>query len=145
MTRRNTIQRDLVLNAVRELKNHATAEEVYNRVSEDSPNVSRATVYRNLNVLAEEGSIRRIVIPGQADRYDHTTSEHYHARCIKCGGVFDVSMEPVPDITSHIDDAGGFVFLGCDIIFKGICPKCDHNGGKNHGKQVHRNTDRKES
>lgn len=130
MTRRNTIQRDLVLNAVCELKNHATAEEVYIRVRKDSPNVSRATVYRNLNVLAEEGSIRKIEIPGQADRYDHTISEHYHARCIKCGRVFDVNMGIMPDMTSRINDAGGFVFLGCDIIFKGICTDCNNNGGK---------------
>ena len=130
MTRRNTIQRELVLSAVRELKSHVTADEVFRFVTTDSPNVSRGTVYRNLNILAEEGSIRKIEIPGQADCYDHTTGEHCHVRCVKCGRVFDVMTDTVPDLTETVSDAQGFVFLGCDIIFKGICPECNQNGGK---------------
>ena len=124
MNRRNTIQKNLVLDAVRELGCHATAEEVYSHITRLHPSVSRGTVYRNLNILAEEGEIRRVEIPGAADRYDHVCGRHFHVRCVKCGRVFDVDTGDVPDLLGSIKDAGGFEFFDYDIVFKGICPEC---------------------
>ena len=71
MKRRNTVQRSLVYEAVNRLKSHATADEIYEAIVSEHPSVSRGTVYRNLNQLAEEGEIRKILVPGGADRYDH--------------------------------------------------------------------------
>lgn len=121
---RNTLQRSLVLKTVQDLKCHATAEEVYSAVYNQYPNISKTTVYRNLNELAKEGKIRKLEIPGQADRYDHICNDHYHIRCLKCGKVFDVDMKIVLDLQNSIKDAFGFVVNGYDLIFKGICPKC---------------------
>lgn len=125
MERRNTVQKKFVLNAVQSLKCHATADEVYSFIKADHPNVSKTTVYRNLNLLAEDGLIRKIQIPGEPDRFDHLTHDHYHVRCLKCGKVFDVDMAVVPDMESRINDKRGFVFLGYDVVFKGICPDCN--------------------
>jgi len=122
--RRNTIQRELVLNAVRAMGCHATAEEIFNKIAEEYPTISKGTVYRNLKILAESGSIKRVEVPGAADCYDHITSNHYHVRCIKCGRVFDVDMDEISDISEKIKDKRGFSFLDFDIVFKGICPKC---------------------
>ncbi|MDD6142906.1 MAG: transcriptional repressor, partial [bacterium] len=68
MARRNTIQRSLVLEAVNRLHSHATADEVYEEIIQEYPTISKATVYRNLNLLSEMGEIRRLEIPGSADR-----------------------------------------------------------------------------
>lgn len=125
MQRRNTVQKQLVMNAVLSLGCHATADEVYNFIKAEHPSVSKATVYRNLNLLAEDGSIRKLQIPGEAERFDHNVREHYHVRCLKCGRVFDVDMAVIPELESRINDRHGFVFLGCDIVFKGICPDCN--------------------
>ena len=57
--KRNTIQRQLVISAVRSLSNHPTAEEVYNRIVLDYPDISKGTVYRNLNSLVDSGLLRR--------------------------------------------------------------------------------------
>lgn len=127
MNSRNTIQRALVLDAVRNLACHATADEVYTEVSSLYPAISKGTVYRNLNVLAEEGEIRRVEIPGAADRFDHCCHNHYHVVCIKCCKVFDVAMEPFQSLADRIDDTRGFDFLEWDILFKGICPACKDN------------------
>lgn len=124
MALRNTIQRSLVFEAVNALHSHPTADEIFDEVSRVHPAISRATVYRNLNVLAEEGKIRRLPIPDGADRYDHVPDPHYHVRCEACSRVFDVDMELLQDVDSHIRDSRGFHFLGHDIIFKGICPDC---------------------
>ena len=55
MTKRNTIQRQLVIAAVRFLADHPTAEEVYDRITMEYPDISKGTVYRNLNSLVESG------------------------------------------------------------------------------------------
>ena len=124
MNKKNTIQRKLVLDAVRELGCHSTAEDVFRRVSSVHPSVSKGTVYRNLNSLTEDGEIYRVEIPGEADRFDHVCQKHYHVICVKCGRVFDVDMDPVPSLTDRIRDTQGFDFLECDIVFKGVCPLC---------------------
>lgn len=125
MNKRNTTQRSLVLEAVKELKCHATADEVYNMIVRKFPNISRGTVYRNLNLLSDMGEIRKMEMPSGADRFDHICSEHYHAKCEKCGRVFDVEMEFIADLEQNIKDTRGFKFIGHNIIFKGICPECN--------------------
>ena len=124
MNRRNTIQRTLVLETVNKLKCHATADEIYDSIVKEHPNISRGTVYRNLNYLSETGEIRRLEIPGGADCFDHLCHKHYHARCIQCGHVFDVDMEYLPNLEKNIKDAHGFEIISHNIIFKGICPEC---------------------
>lgn len=79
MIHRKTIQRSLVLAAVNRLQNHATADEIYEDVAKDHPTVSRGTVYRNLKQRSDAGEIRKLEVPGGADRYDHLCHNHYHA------------------------------------------------------------------
>lgn len=124
MIRRNTIQRNLVLKAVRQLACHATAEEIYAEFAKEHLNISRGTVYRNLLRLCEAGEIRKRQMPDGADRFDHICSDHYHAMCARCGKVFDVDMEYMSDIEKLVKDAHGFTFTGHDIVFKGLCPDC---------------------
>ena len=122
--KRNTIQSSLVLETVRKLQCHATADEVYNEIIKTYPTISRGTVYRNLQRLCETGEIRKREIPDGADRFDHLCDDHYHIRCVKCGRVFDVDMEYIPNLEQSVRDAHGFSFTGHDIVFKGICPEC---------------------
>jgi len=124
MKKRHTIQCTLVLEALNKLQYHVTADEIYNEIVKEHPNISKGTVYRNLQRLCEMGEIRKREIPGGADRFDLICSNHYHVRCVKCGRVFDVDMEYITDIEKSIKDTHGFVFTGHDIVFKGICPEC---------------------
>ena len=59
-SRRNTIQKDLVRNAVCEMKRHVTANEVYEFIKEAYPAIGKGTVYRNLDILVEEGALERL-------------------------------------------------------------------------------------
>ena len=124
MMKRHTIQRSLVLQAVNKLQCHATADEIYEAIVTEHPNVSRATVYRNLKLLSEMGDIRKMEIPGGADRFDHLCHDHCHVKCEKCGRVFDVDMEYITGIEKNIKDDRGFKFTGYDILFRGVCPDC---------------------
>lgn len=124
MERRNTIQKDLVLKTVQELKRHLTADEVYEFIKKEHPTIGRGTVYRNLKILVEEGAIRKVEVPDGSDRFDFTLKDHYHVKCVKCGDIFDVDMEQLPNLKAKIRDTHGMEFLGYDIFFKGICPAC---------------------
>jgi Fur family ferric uptake transcriptional regulator/Fur family peroxide stress response transcriptional regulator len=127
MKRRHTIQCALVLEAVNRLACHATADEIYNALVQEHPHISRGTVYRNLQRLSETGEIQKREFPGGADRFDHICSNHYHAKCVKCGKIFDVDLEYKTDLEKSIQNTHGFEFTGHDIIFKGICSECNRN------------------
>ena len=121
---RNTEQRAFVLDAVRSLHNHPTSADVYEAVRREHPSVSRATVYRNLGVLARQGDITHVEVPNGADRYDFRCTPHYHARCRICGGVFDIEMPALDDLPARVQDAHGFAIEDCEILFEGLCARC---------------------
>lgn len=124
MERRNTIQREIVLNAVRSLKNHATADEIYAFIGKEYPGIGRGTVYRNLQILSEEGRIRKIEVPGGSARFDHNCTVHGHMKCIRCQKIFDVELEPDLDFRKMIRNAYEMKILDYDLCFKGICKTC---------------------
>lgn len=124
MKKRNTIQGQLVFNAVKQLANHPTAEDVYNYIVLEHPTISRGTVYRNLNSLAEDGLLLKISVPDSADRFDQTTMMHYHIKCMLCGEFIDVDLKYMHEINEKVSKITNYTILGHDIVFKGICPKC---------------------
>jgi Fe2+ or Zn2+ uptake regulation protein len=124
MEKRNTIQKQLVLDAVVKLASHPTADDVYNQVVSMYPNISKGTVYRNLNSLAEDGQLRKISVPDSADRFDATTKPHYHIKCIKCESFYDIEIPYINDIDNRVKSITGYALEGHDIVFKGTCPLC---------------------
>ena len=82
-------QREIILETLKEVNIHPTAEELYKLVNRKYPKISKSTVYRNINILVESNVIRKIKMLSGADRFDYICKEHYHAICEKCGKVFD--------------------------------------------------------
>ncbi len=111
------------MDAVAELMNHPTAEDVYRHIHKAHPGVGKATVYRNLKQLSSAGLLKRIESVNQADHYDHQCHDHYHVQCTKCNCVYDANLEYMDDL-NKINIPGGFLIEGHDIVFKGLCPKC---------------------
>jgi len=122
-TKRNTIQRQLILDAVRELNIHATAEQVYAHVVGKHPSISKATVYRNLGQMAESGELLHIGDFCGSAHYDHNCHKHYHFLCETCERVFDVN-DCFPDICSHVKNLEGFEITGHRLSFFGLCREC---------------------
>ena len=119
--KRNTVQRTLVLETVRSLHNHPTADEVFETVQARCPGISRGTVYRNLNNLAADGDILRVQVANAPDRYDFTINPHAHFRCKTCGKVFDFTL-PQSIFTSG--DFEGFRVEDYQLVLCGTCPNC---------------------
>lgn len=121
--RRNTVQRDIVLEEVRKACDHPVAEVIYARIHAVHPAISRSTVYRNLHALVEEGKVREVKIPGKPEHYDRTLPDHYHVVCTQCGRVDDVEVK-VPAGREAIGNASGYRILGKEVLYVGLCPDC---------------------
>jgi Fe2+ or Zn2+ uptake regulation protein len=119
--KRNTIQRQLIFDSVKEIGMHATAEQVFEHVVRKYPSISKATVYRNLNQIAESGELSNIGSFFGSVHYDQNCHKHYHFVCEFCKRVFDVE-DDFPDILVRIQDTYGFDIT--DISFNGICGEC---------------------
>lgn len=123
MTTKNTIQKQVVLNAVINMKNHPTAGEVYEKVSEDFPSISLATVYRNLNALASEGKIQKIFVADLPDRFDFTLEKHTHCACSVCGAVFDFPFNP--EVPKEVFENKDFIAKDFYFVINGVCKSCE--------------------
>ena len=124
MIRRETEQRGVVYEAAR-LLYHPTAEEVYDKLSSENSGIARATVFRNLSVLAEEGKLVKLSFPDQPARYDTNTVPHDHFVCKVCGKIIDL------DGCRAVVPPRGLNVTSSSVTFYGICPDCTELfGGK---------------
>ena len=117
-------QREQVLNTLKCNVVHPSAEYIHEILKKTNPNISLATVYRNLNQLADAGIIKRIDGLESSVHYDHNTHKHYHFICDKCKRIYDVSAEIAPDIEIKTHAETGFVILDHEVTFHGLCDKC---------------------
>ena len=120
---RNTKQRQMVLQALRAHAHHPTADQIYLDVREQDPKISRGTVYRNLNLLAENGDILHVRTPG-ADHFDHRTDSHYHVICMGCGTVCDAEIPYRDDDDLNTERVTGYIINRHRTVFEGVCPLC---------------------
>lgn len=123
MQRRNTKQRKLVLDTVQTRMDHPSADDIYLDVRKEDSNISRGTVYRNLNLLAQSGEIRHIKIPG-ADRFDLRLEPHYHLLCTGCGKMMDVPIPYHIELDHSLQEETGYEMIQHRTVFEGICPQC---------------------
>jgi len=121
--RRNTRQRALILETVQKHRDHPSAEQIYTEVRAISPRISRGTVYRNLKLLNETGSIRHMEMP-DADRFDWRNDRHYHLRCTGCGRVIDVPIDYQEGLDQDLAEKTGYLMVFHHTTFEGLCPAC---------------------
>jgi len=123
---RNTNQRKIILDIMKDNFSHPTADEIYEAARAIDGHISRGTVYRNLGFLAETGEILKICVPNGSDHYDSMLHEHYHFCCDKCGKMYDVP-ETVKVETKAVSEQmakTGFNVTAHNLIFTGLCPEC---------------------
>jgi Fur family transcriptional regulator, ferric uptake regulator len=121
---RSTKQRQVILDELRKLCTHPTADEVYEMVRCQLPRISLGTVYRNLEMLAAHGVIQKVDTSGTQRRFDGNPAPHYHIRCMGCGKVDDVPVESIPSIEELVRDVSDYEILGYRLEFRGLCPQC---------------------
>lgn len=118
-------QREIILQVIKNNRTHPTAEQIYNMVKEQDEKISRSTVYRNINILLNNGTIRKITISNKPDRYDFVEKLHYHVVCKECGNIYDFYYKfNQIEIARKIKKEIGFITNVDDITITGICNKC---------------------
>jgi Fe2+ or Zn2+ uptake regulation protein len=123
---RVTLQRRVILEEVRKVNTHPTADEVYAMVRKRLPRISLGTVYRNLETLSTLGLIQKIGPPSNLMRFDGKTDNHYHIRCVSCGRVEDAPMiDSLDSVEKAIRSQSEYSILGHKLEFIGICPRCE--------------------
>jgi Fur family ferric uptake transcriptional regulator len=118
-----TRQRALILEVLRGVASHPTADEIYGMVRAKMPRISLGPVYRNLDLLTNTGAILRLDRAGAQKRFDGDTSAHLHVRCKHCGRIGDVRAAPaLPPFQALA--ASGFTIEHMEVEFTGVCDAC---------------------
>ena len=94
-----TTQRRAVLEVLLQRTDHPTADQIFDAVRKRNPQISRRTVYRVLDTLAEFGLIRRVHHPGATARYDAKTHRHHHLVCIQCNKIVDLESPALDQLS----------------------------------------------
>ena len=121
---RRTKQREVILRVLRTTNSHPTVDWIYDEVRKEIPNISLATVYRNLRLLRESGEVLELDLSGTFSRFDGNPENHYHFRCEKCGRVFDVDEPVNKELDERVAQKTGFKVSHHRIEFRGLCQEC---------------------
>ncbi len=124
---RMTHQREIILSELEKSLNHPTADELYLRVKQLLPHISLATVYRNLEILSQEGLIQKLAVSGRQKRFDRNLTKHHHIYCVECHRIDNLTDEVVKDFTLSANQRKGYAVTGFRVEFFGLCPQCKKN------------------
>jgi Fe2+ or Zn2+ uptake regulation protein len=122
---RNTRQRGVILDILKESHEHPTAEMIYRESRRVLPNISLGTVYRNLNFLRDQGTVREIrPCEGGSSRFDRADTPHAHFHCVRCSALLDIPLPPAFESLRFEEERISAVSL-VDLHVIGSCSKCE--------------------
>jgi Fur family peroxide stress response transcriptional regulator len=119
-----TPQRTAIYKALIMTDLHPTADDVFEQVRKEMPNISLDTVNRTLLTLAEIGAAFVVEGTGQPRRFDGGLEDHQHFRCIKCGKIVDFHHKPFDNIALPHEIEGKFKILRKTVYLEGLCQVC---------------------
>ena len=121
---RMTRQRQIILEELRSVDTHPSADQIYEMVRKRLPRISLGTVSRNLEILSESGEIQKLDLGCSLKRFDGVAEDHYHIRCLDCDRVVDAPPGSEVFISYELKGAADFKISGHKLEFVGICPAC---------------------
>lgn len=122
---RNTRQRRVILDILMDSCSHPTAEMVYLEARRILPNISLGTVYRNLNFLRDQGTVREIrPTEGGSSRFDSAHTPHAHFHCVNCNGLLDIPLPAALDNLRFPETDKISAVSAIDLHVIGSCSDC---------------------
>ena len=126
MSMKYSRQREMILNNLCSRKDHPTADELYLDLKEELPNLSLGTLYRNLALLSDNGTILKFHC-GTSDRFDGNNNLHYHLICDRCNRLYDLDHAPLTELDAMFaSDYEGKISSHL-LVFYGICKSCNRS------------------
>lgn len=118
---RSTKQRTAIQEALKRLDRPLLPQELLAEAQKSVPNLSLATIYRNLKGLVADGLVQVVSLPGQTDRYEIHKHHHHHFHCSSCHQVTDIDACP-GDLGKLMPK--GYRLEGHELTLYGLCPSC---------------------
>ncbi len=118
---RPSVHRLAIYNYLDTMRNHPTAEMIYQALAPANPTLSRTTVYNTLKLFAEHSAVQEVIIEDGEMRYDADITPHAHFKCTKCGAVHDFFFVPQKYLPELAPD---FQINEIHVNYRGLCPKC---------------------
>ena len=118
-------KRNAILECLRSTDQHPSAETVHEMLQAEHPDISLATVYRNLALFKKQGLIQSIGTVNGIERFDANTDPHVHFVCTGCDAVLDFPQVEVPtSLGTNAEKQTGCQIAGCKLTFTGLCQNC---------------------
>jgi len=121
---RMTRQKKIILDVLKAVNTHPTAEWIYQEAKQQIPGLSLGTVYRNLNLLRDNGEIMELNYGSSQSHFDGNAANHYHFQCRNCGEVFDLELPLIKNIETKASGVDGHKIEGHRLEFYGLCKTC---------------------
>ena len=118
-------KRDAILECLKNTDCHPSAETVHEMLQQTNPDISLATVYRNLALFKKQGKIISVGTVQGSERFDGNTAPHVHFVCTDCGTVLDLhEMVIPPDLNQEAEKISKCRVHSCHAFFEGLCTNC---------------------
>ena len=128
---KHTRQREQIITVITASETAISAQQVYEALHSCLPTLAKSTVYRNLNMMAEEGLIRRVYMDGMA-KYEAAVLHRHYLTCLKCGAKTTFDECPIRDFEDEVSRDTGFSIAAHNLELFGYCPRCkNHKDGEN--------------
>lgn len=102
---------------------HLSVDSIYEEVRRVHPNVSLATVYKNITLMTQNALLEEVKIPSHKSVYEITKPPHHHLVCEACGKIEDFVL-PVETIREHVAGESGYAIRHTCVLLRGECPVC---------------------
>ena len=118
-------KRNAILTCLQGTDKHPSAEMVHEMLQVEHPDISLATVYRNLAKFKAEGKIMSVATVRGIERFDANTNPHVHFICTGCDAVMDLHQIAVPrSLECDVEASSGCRVSSCQLTFTGLCGNC---------------------
>ena len=118
-------KRTAILDCLRRTTAHPSAEDLHAMLQDEHPDISMATVYRNLALFKKQGIIQSVGTVNGTERFDGNPHPHVHFICTQCDAVLDLpELTPPQELCSAAAHGVGGQVSACNLSFTGICGEC---------------------
>lgn len=122
---RNSRQRQIIETIIKQRIDHPTAADVCIDARQFDETISLATVYRNLNLMARQGKIKKIHMLDGVDRYDPILDNHSHFYCKKCKKISNIKLRKSKLNLLRLETSNNIKIDNIQTIVTGLCQNCN--------------------
>ena len=138
-----TSERLAILAAIFKNESHFDAETLHAELRNQGGDISRATVYRSLDLLVQAGLVRKNSLGASHANYEaaHGDEHHDHLICLGCNTVLEFFRPEMEALQERICDKFGYKLIHHSLQIFGLCPGCadkaDESTIRNRVAQLH--------